>query len=98
MQRTRFAVAVLVAGLAACAAPPATRPASHGPPGLTPPIAQAPEDRTICEDVRPTGSNIAHTECRTESDAQNEAEAGQAWMERQPATPPYHESDDPFKR
>lgn len=100
MQRLLFAVAVALSlGALACVPEQTLRPAAYnGPPGLAPPQAAAPEDKQVCENVMPTGSHIAHTECRSEADADAQHTAGQDWAQRNPATPPYQESSDPFKR
>jgi hypothetical protein len=99
MQRLLFAVAVsLSLGALGCVPEQTARPAYSGPPGLQPPQAAAPEDKQVCQDVQPTGSHIAHTECRSEADADVQRTAGQDWAQRNPATPPYQESSDPFKR
>ena len=99
MQRTLLAVAVSL-GVSACAAGTAGRPVNYGPPGMTPPVASVSDDHdeVVCQDERPTGSNIARSSCRTQAEINHEHDAGKAWMERNPANPPYHESDDPFKR
>ena len=99
MQRTHFVAVLLFSiGLSACATESAQRPVASGPPGLQPPQPVSSEDRMICTEERPTGSNIAHTVCRSEAEAQHEGDAGKAWMERTPGHTPYAYPDDPFKR
>lgn len=99
MQRTRFAASLLLSiGLSACATESAHRPIASGPPGLQPVQPVSPEDKQVCTEERPTGSNIAHTVCRSEAEAEREGDAGKAWMERTQPNSPYNPSDDPFKR
>ncbi|HEY0482043.1 MAG TPA: hypothetical protein VGD37_31205 [Kofleriaceae bacterium] len=101
MQRLLFAVAAsLSLGALACVPEQTLRPAAYGsgPPGLQIPQTAPSDDQQVCQDVQPTGSHIAHTECRSEADAAIEHTAAQDWAQRNPATPPYQESSDPFKR
>src|SRR5215831_4009430 len=56
----------------------------------------------VCEPQRPTGSNISRVMCRTEDEADDEADTAQLWVKspRSDATREdgSHVSNDPFKR
>lgn len=83
---TRAAIGTALLMLAACAGPAATgggaqaKPPAAAAPG-SPAVASADEDNTyVCEKVRPTGSNIPETVCRTVQQRSHERRVAQDVM------------------
>jgi hypothetical protein len=88
MSRTPFLLALVVAGLCACAtaAPPAqTADAAPSPATAAKPRKTVP--KKICENEMPIGSHLATVRCRNADQADQERAATQTELLRARATP-----------
>ena len=91
MRHALFAIAIAAAG---CAAQSSNRSTDKTTVMVVDKSGHA--EKTVCKEERPTGSNISRTICRSEEEADDEADAGKDWMKKPRAEPTT--SDDPFKR